>query len=265
MGRGRAAAGGRGARAPDRLTKVGVGRLARRPRASGTDQPIVEASAAGKSRGGAAAIAEPAVALTDALIAIESTAFAVQLLRGPRVRGVLRAPFIVFFGATAAAAFSGAVLHGMTVGRSDGRRRALWRLSMASIGVAALSSWSLATRLAMPGRHGAAERIATWAHAPYLILVTTHDVPYRVAVIWYLPAAVVLGAVLASRIGNPADGPPARLAIAGLGVTFVAAGVQVRRIGLGPRFDHNALYHTLQAVGIAVLYRSAVRFFARGS
>ena len=39
--------------------------------------------------------------------------------------------------------------------------------------------------------------------------------------------------------------------------TFAAAGVQVGRIGLTRRFDHNALYHTLQAIGVAVFYRAA--------
>jgi hypothetical protein len=206
------------------------------------------------------AIAEPAVALTDALIAIESTVAAYRIAHTVSARRSLRTPFVAFFAATAAASMSGAILHGMAADRSDGRRRGLWRLSLASIGGAALSAWSLAARLGRPGRHHGPELVAAAAHVPYLIVVTSRDVPYIVAVAGYVPAALALGGVLAARVGDPVDGPPARFALAGLGVTFVAAGVQVRGIGLGPRFDHNALYHTLQAAGLGLLYRSAAGF-----
>jgi hypothetical protein len=200
------------------------------------------------------------VALTDALIALESTAFAVHLAGHRLGRDALRGPFVLFFGATAAASTAGAILHGMTVDRSDPRRSALWRTSLASIGVAALSAWSLALRLARPTRHRGPEAVAAAAHVPYLLYVTRRDAPYLVAIVSYLPAALVLGGVLTSRLADPEERAPATLALAGLGVTFVAAGVQVGRVGLGPRFDHNALYHSLQAIGMAFLHRSALGF-----
>ena len=57
----------------------------------------------------------------------------------------------------------------------------------------------------------------------------------------------------------------ARLGLAGLGLTFVAAGVQAGRVGLHPRlFDHNALYHAIQGVAVAVFYLSARALAERG-
>src|SRR4051794_18777089 len=169
-------------------------------------------------------------------------------------------PFLAFFGATAVASGAGAVLHAMDPDRSDARRRSLWRLSLASIGAAALSSWFMAARLARPGRSAGAERAATLAHVPYLVIVATGDRPYWVAVACYLPGAGALGSVLAIRLDDPVHRGPAAFALAGLGVTFVAAGVQIRRIGFGAAFDHNALYHSLQAAGIALFYGSAIGF-----
>jgi hypothetical protein len=207
---------------------------------------------------------EAVVALTDALLAIESAAFAIELARDPRTRGsALGPPFLAFFGATAVASLSGSALHARTTDRSDPLRRILWRLSLSSIGVAALSSWVLAVRLAAsPGRRRDLERAAAVAHVPYFVVVTCTDAPYRIAVIWYVPAALALGGALASRLGSGHDRRPAATALAGLAVTFAAAGVQTRGVGFGPRFDHNALYHTLQGVAVW-LFRDAGQGFLR--
>ena len=207
-------------------------------------------------------IREPAVALTDALVALESTTFAARLAWNCRARGPLRGPFIVFFGATGVASAAGAVLHGLTEDPDDPRRGALWRISLTSIGVAALSSWFVAARLVArdPGR---AERLALAGHAPYLLFVASGERPYWVAIAGYVPAAIVFAGALATRLDDPEDRVPAAVGLAGLAVTFAAAGVQVRRIGFGKAFDHNALYHTLQAAGIGLFYRSAVGFLVR--
>ena len=202
------------------------------------------------------------MAATDALVALESAWFGIRLARDRRAGGPLRTPFVAFFGATAVASGTGAILHGLTNDAADPRRRALWRTSLASIGVAAVSSWIVAARLAKPADQGL-EGVAALAHAPYFILVATSDRPFKVAVGCYLPAAVALGAALVSRLAHADDRGSAALGLAGIGVTFAAAGVQVRRIGLGRAFDHNALYHTLQAVGIALFDRSATGFLVR--
>ena len=208
---------------------------------------------------------EAVVALTDAFLGIESAAFAVQLARDPRTRGsALGVPFLVFFGATAVASLSGAALHGLTTSPSDPTRRVLWRLSLSSIGLAALSSWVLAVRLvASGGRRRDVERAAAVAHIPYFVVVAGSDQPYRIAVLWYVPAALALGGALATRLGTVDERRPAATALVGLAVTFAAAAVQTRRIGLGPRFDHNALYHTLQGVGVWLFHGAARGFLGR--
>ena len=211
--------------------------------------------------------AERTVALTDLALGVEAAAFALMLARDERSQGSpLRGPLITFFATTAAASLAGAALHGLTTDRSDPRRRALWRLSLGSIGMAGLSSWWLGARLSLGrGKASIVEGGATVVHIPYLAAVLRSDQPFWVAILSYLPGAVFLGGSLVSRLRDRHRRRPAALGLAGLGVTFAAAGVQVAKVGVGRRFDHNALYHAMQAIGVALFFRAAKGWLAASS
>ncbi len=212
---------------------------------------------------------EPVVALTDLAIGIEAGAFAIALARtgaksgdGSPVTDAIRRWFVVFFGATSLAAVAGAALHGLLPSGDAPARRRLWRVSLGSIGVAGLSAWCLGALLALPREAaGRVRRVAIVAHAGYLVALSRTHPPYVVAIATYLPGALALGAGLVSRLRDPLVGGAATIALTGLGLTFGAAAVQVRRIAIHPRlFDHNATYHTIQAVAIACFYAAARRF-----
>jgi Family of unknown function (DUF6962) len=211
--------------------------------------------------------AERSVALTDLALGLEAAVFAALLARGRDRSGRgLRRPLVVSMAATAVAALTGAALHGLTVDRTDARRRTLWRISLSSIGVAALSSWTLGARLRLaPSTARTLERVVTILHVPYFVAVATGERPYRLAVSTYLPGAIFLTAALATGLVRGPARVAAGLGLSGMGVTFLAAAVQVRRIGVGRRFDHNARYHTLQAGGIALLYAAGRRLAGRTS
>jgi hypothetical protein len=199
---------------------------------------------------------ERAVALTDLALGIEAAVFAVVLARQQPGRGArLHAPLVASMAATAVAALTGAGLHGLTTDRTDPRRRFLWRTSLAAIGLAALSSWSLGARLILTSAATRlVESVAAVLHLPYLAAAVTGDRPYRLAVAAYLPGSTFLAGALAVRLRRGPDRGASGLGLLGMLVTFTAAAVQVGRVGIGPRFDHNALYHSLQALGIALLY-----------
>ena len=216
---------------------------------------------------------EPAVALTDLAIGVEAGAFAIALARAGRGTAVrsarepaIRRWFVAFFAATSVAAIAGAALHGLLPDGDGPARRRLWRTSLGSIGVAGLSAWCLGALLALP--RGAAlrvRRLAVVAHAAYLAGLARTNPPYAVAVATYLPGALALGAALVSRLRDPVTRRAAALALAGLGLTFGAAAVQVRRIAVHPRlFDHNATYHSIQAIAVAAFYAAARRFLRAG-
>ena len=219
---------------------------------------------------------EPAVALTDLVIGVEAAAFAVHVAvarrrrRGPRPAGSVAEStrwFTVFFASTSVAALAGAALHGLVPAAAarSGRRR-LWRVSLGSIGVAALSAWCLGAAIALPERIARrARRTAILAHAAYLVALVRTNPPYSVAIATYLPGSLALGLALVSRIGDGTVRGPAVSALAGLGLTLVAAAAQLRRLAVHPRlFDHNATYHTIQAVALVCFLRAARGFAAAG-
>ncbi|HEX6867176.1 MAG TPA: hypothetical protein VF119_00150 [Candidatus Limnocylindrales bacterium] len=208
---------------------------------------------------------ERVVALTDLALGIEATVLAAGLALGGRGRpSRLRGPLVVSFAATAVASLAGAALHGLFADRTDPRRSALWRTSLASIGMAALASWWLGARLALQARTAAVvSAIATVAHLPYLASVLTGDRRFFVAILAYLPGVAFLSGALLAHRRDPAGRMDADAALAAIGVTLAAAVVQVRHVGFGPRFDHNALYHSLQAVGTGLFFVAARGLLAR--
>jgi hypothetical protein len=200
---------------------------------------------------------------------VEAGAFAIALARAGSGAGV-RTPraaaarrwFVVFFGATSVAALAGAALHGLVADPGSTARLRLWRLSLGSIGVAGLSAWCLAAVLALPrAAGGRVRRAAVAVHAVYLAGLTRTNPPFAVAIGTYLPGALALGVGLVSRLRQPGERAASAIALAGLGLTFGAAAAQIRKIAVHPRlFDHNATYHTTQALAIACFYAAARRF-----
>ena len=215
---------------------------------------------------------EPAVALTDLAVGLEAGVFAAALAwtgvrDGMRSREALlrRRWFVVFFAATSVAAIVGAALHGLLPRDDTPARRRLWRVSLGSIGVAGLSAWCLGAGLALP-RSAATrvQRAVIAVHAAYLLALTRTNPPFAIAIAAYMPGALALGAGLIRRLRDPLTRGAATVALAGLAMTFGAAAVQVRKIAIHPRlFDHNATYHTIQAMAIACFYGAAHRFDRR--
>ncbi len=216
---------------------------------------------------------EPAVAITDFAIGVEAGVFAIALSRAADDDGAgipravaSRRWFVVFFAATSVAAIAGAALHGLMPDRDAPAHRRLWRVSLGSIGVAGLSGWCLGAILALPQE--AAQRVrraATAVHAIYLVGLARTNPPYLVAIAVYLPGALALGAGLVRRLPDSATRGASAIALAGLGLTFGAAAVQVRKIALHPRlFNHNATYHTIQAIAVGCFFAAARRFIQAG-
>jgi len=196
-------------------------------------------------------LAEPDVALTDLGLALESGAFAVIL---DRTRPVGR-HFTLFFAATATASVLGGAVHGFFPDPASPASHALWRAALLAVGVAALGACAAAAHLGL--REGVARRvvrIATLELAVYAAIVLSGDRPFAVAVCEYLPAALFLLAVLIARFARRREGA-VLVGAAGLGLTFVASGLQQAGVGLHPRwFNHNALYHLLEGIAFAMLY-----------
>lgn len=205
-------------------------------------------------------ILEPAVALTDYTIAIESGLLAALLWR--KQISVSHRWFVSFFAFIGLAAALGGTVHGFVPDETTVTHEVLWRATLITIGVvafaaamaAANSGWGRAVQRIV-------EMIAAIGFAIYCVAVLFFTQQYLAAIIVYLPATVfLLVSFIAAYFRARATGRErTRMLIgaAGMLLTFVAAGAQQSRIEIA-RLDHNALYHVIQAVALALIYIGAI-------
>jgi len=189
---------------------------------------------------------ESDVALTDYALAIQCALFAYV------VRGRENA---FFFGSAAVASLAGGTVHGFFLDARTLGNAILWRITLIAIGVTAVSAWAIGARVLFPAP--TARRItmaAAAAFAVYCVLTLFITQQFRAAVVFYLPAVVFLLVVLCVAYAR-ARARGILVAIAGLGLMFIAAAVQQARIALhATYFNHNALYHLIQAVALWLLF-----------
>ena len=163
---------------------------------------------------------------------------------------------VLIMGALASAALWGAVFHAFfPAGTSTPAGFAAWMpvaLSIAAIGTALLG---LALRVAAPGvPHRPVARRAVYAVA-FALTVLLVDESYRTIVCFYAPV-VVLFLVVAAREALRTRSRGWTLIAVSFAVSLLAAAVQQARISIHPEhFDHNAVYHVLQAVALVLLYK----------
>jgi hypothetical protein len=197
---------------------------------------------------------EPDVALTDYALAIECALFA-YLVR-PREHAL-------FFGSAAVASFAGGTVHGFFLDARTSGSAVLWRLTLIAIGVTATSAWTIGARVLFPAP--TARRItvaAAAAFAAYCVLTLFITQDFRTAVVFYLPAVVFLLVALSVAYARVRE-RAILVAVAGLGLMLIAAAVQQARITLHPMyFNHNALYHLIQAVALWLLFLGLRRLHA---
>ena len=201
---------------------------------------------------------EPDVTLTDYVLCGECAAFAWLIARRPANLMALRRWTVLFFVFTALAALFGGTVHGFYADESGSIGAVLWKMSMLAIGATALAAWAIGGHLLFghDGRRLLLTIAATLtaAYAAVIMFVTDE---FWVAVAGYLPAAAFLlaGFLRAAVRGRESW---ARLGASGLVLSFAAAAIQQFRIALHPvYFNHNALYHLVQAVALALLFMAS--------
>jgi hypothetical protein len=206
---------------------------------------------------------EPDVTLTDYVLSAECAAFAWLIARRPTDLTRLRRWTVIFFVFTALAALFGGTVHGFYAAESGSIGRVLWKISMLAIGGTALAAWSIGAHVLVghDRLHFIVSAAATLTAVYAAVIVFVSD-EFWVAVAGYLPAAAfLLAAFLRVAVRGPASW--ARLGAYGLALSFAAAAIQQFRIALHPvYFNHNALYHLVQAVALALLFMAFRRVLA---
>jgi hypothetical protein len=189
-------------------------------------------------------ITEPATLATDYLLAAFTAALAWRL----RASGLWpQRCWAVAFAAIAVAGVAGGTVHGFRLVMGPTLTSGLWVLTLEALLVAGLAIIAATYRPLLTA--------AALAYAGYAIWVAIHP-KFVFAIVGYgaaLPVLVTahLRAWMASR------SPASMWILGGVAVSVVAAVVQQSGWGPHPHFNHNDLYHVIQAVAIWFLYRGA--------
>lgn len=199
---------------------------------------------------------EPDVALTDYAIALECLVFCVLTRRWPASQA--RGWWLLLFASVAAGSLIGGTVHGFFTDESTAGYRLLWPSTLIALGVTSACMWmagaAAVANARARGRIGIAVGIMLLAYVAVVMWVSSRFV---VAIAAYLPATVFL-LVAFTRAYRRTRSRAIGWGIAGIALTFAAAAVQQLHIGLHPvYFNHNALYHVIQAAALAMIFVGA--------
>jgi hypothetical protein len=191
-------------------------------------------------------MADADAVLTDWALAIECAVFAWCSDRSSALTRWSRLLFL----ATAVATLAAGTVHGFGTGA-----RILWIVAMLGAGVVAFAAWGAGAALVASPR---VTRIVVGAAAlelaVYAAAVVGGAQAFRIALVNCLAACVVLVAGFVDAFVR--RGERAALAgVAGIGCVLLGARMQQAHVGLAVlSLDHNALFHVVQGVAIALLF-----------
>jgi hypothetical protein len=203
---------------------------------------------------------EPAVTLTDYALTVESLVFAFLLHGRPGPSVWARNLFL----ALALSSGLGGTYHGFCGDLETMGGQLTWRLTLVAIGVVALACWQLSATFYSTKFGPWIERLSLVVFLGYGMYVTVFSQDFRVAILNYLPPVFFLLFTLIRAYVQTHQ----RFhwwSIAGLILTFIAAGIQQTKVALSPAFDHNAIYHLVQAVALALIFVGLRRYLLHES
>lgn len=203
----------------------------------------------------AGAPAEPATFLTDYLLAGLGVVLGLWLWRraeGSRARR-LWAAALVTIGAGAAI---GGSSHALGAAEEAGW---LWTATMVAIGLASclLGLGAVWAFVRSPGLRRALGAALVLVLLVYVVWVPGHP-DFRWAVYDYGLTLLVL-LLAAAWLGWRRREPSAPWLAAAIALSFAAAAIQQLELSPHPRFNHNDLYHVVQAIGLWLFYRAGLR------
>jgi len=201
-------------------------------------------------------LTEPDVTLTDYGLGVLCGALAVALYRG-EPPGALRSWFALLFTSAAAAPFFGGTVHGFFLDESSLGHRFLWPATLIATGVSTLCAWAIGAHLVLPQWTRSIVGLAALQLLLFSWVVVYVDQRFALAVANYAPAVLFLSAATLWALRQQRSSGLGTMAC-GLGLTFVAAAIQQLAIAVHPiYFDHNALYHVVQAVAMVLVFLGA--------
>ena len=203
-------------------------------------------------------ITEPMTMATDFVLAMLCFLFGSILLHAGRKQGStpIRLWGLAFF-ATALAAATGGTSHGLALYLSERGHALLWKTTVYAIGVANLLLSAAVVLTAFRGfLRNLLLIVVVGQFVVYGYWMATHD---DFSFVIYNYGAAMLGILAVAIWRHLATGPAwAGWVIAGILVSFAAAGIQMSGFTIHKHFNHNDLYHVVQMLGAYLLYRGGM-------
>jgi MFS family permease len=200
-------------------------------------------------------ITEPATFVTDLLLAAIAGSLAFRLHRRTPRENRAGSWLVIALNLTAMSAFVGGCYHGFFSNFSEPVSAAAWRLTLISISGASAAMGMSWTHEIVPvnGRRWLSAVIAM-KFSMFTFAAILWPV-FAIAVADYASTmlAWLVAAVLLRRAWR-------RAMLAAIALSFTAAGVQQLRLGPTASFNHNDLYHVIQALAVAAFYRAGRNF-----
>jgi hypothetical protein len=202
-----------------------------------------------------ASIHDPDVVFTDIGLAILAAYLARRLWTMPG-QGTLPRAGAILLGGLASAAFWGAIFHAFfPADTATAAGFAAWIPVVLSIVVAAATMLELALRLLMRRLAPRVRRaiVATYA-ASFIAVVLLVDESFTSIVRFYVPPLILL-LIAAGQQAIRGRSAGWTLIATGLATSVGAALLQQAEVSVHPLyFDHNAVYHVVQAIALVALY-----------
>jgi len=199
-------------------------------------------------------IQEPMTTFTDAVLAVECFVLASWLLAEPAGTGEAGRWWALALVALGVGAASGAAAHGLVDYLSPRMQHGVWLASLAAIGAAGAGMLAATVRSVVPPpAQGWLIGAVGVKLVLYLAWLVRRPV-FRTAILDY--GSAMLGVVILQlwSIGR-GDAPAAPWILGAVLVSLAGSAIQQARLGLGPRFNHNDVYHVIQMVAIYLFYR----------
>jgi hypothetical protein len=200
-------------------------------------------------------ISEPTTLATDYVLGAICAVLAWRLRSKARVaNGRAMRLWAQALAATAVGSFAGGTYHGFSTVLPPELARAIWALTTIVVGMAACLLLSATLTAAV---HRTTRRwllLAVWGQfAVYAVWMLRHEAFVNVIVEYGLAMLFVLLLHLAApRLRCERS---TRWVIAGVALTFAAAGVQQSGFNLHRHLNHNDLQHLVQMVAVWLLYK----------
>src|SRR5262249_17062436 len=198
---------------------------------------------------------QPDVALTDYALALECSIFAFLLRPVKQGSQSLARWFIIFFLSIAVAAAVGGTVHGFYEDPASYGSRKLWPVTLIAIGVTAFAGTNIAATLQFDKKtaiHFARAAVAVFIVYCAVVLFLADS--FLIAIVDYLPVVIFLGWVFFQRY-RQTHHHAFRNGLIGVFMMLLAAVAQQSRLGIHPKyFNHNAVYHLIQAIALLLLF-----------